>query len=248
MNAPRPLADRLALVTGASRGIGAATALALAEAGAHVIIAARGTDGLTALEQRIVAAGGAATPMALDVRDLAAVTRFIAAVTDRFGRLDVLVGNAGIIGPIGPVPSVALADWQETLAVNVTANFQLIHGLDALLRQSTAGRAVFMSSSIVSLARADSAAYAASKAALELLVRTYANEAAGTPLCVNLFNPGPIRTTMRATRFPAEDPMTLDTPEQVAQKLLGLCLPSFTETGKIYDYRYKKLLSYQPPA
>lgn len=242
-----PLADSIALVTGASRGIGAATALALAKAGAHVVAAARNALALRELEQQVRAAGGSATPIALDVTDAEAIARLAATLRDRFERLDVLVGNAGIIGPIGPLPQVELAPWQEVMAVNVTANFLLIHCLDPLLRRSDAGRAVFMTSSIVSLARADSAPYAASKGALELMVRTYANETISTRLRVNLFNPGPIRTHMRATRFPNEDPMTLDTPAQVAEKILELCLPSFDETGRIYDYRYKKLLSYRAP-
>jgi len=241
-----PLADRIALVTGASRGIGEAIALALAAAGAHVVAAARNTEALGELEQRIRAAGGSATPMLLDVTDATAIARLGAMLTDRFHRLDVLVGNAGIIGPICPLPEVELPAWQEVMTVNVTANYLLIRALDSLLRQSDAGRAVFMTSSIVGLARADSAAYAASKGALELLVRTYANETISTPLRVNLFNPGPTRTHMRATRFPNEDPLTLDTPTQVAEKLLELCLPGFAETGRIYDYRYKKLLSYRP--
>ena len=248
MGRPRPLADRIALVTGASRGIGAATALALARIGAHVVAIARSAEALSELEQRIRAAGSSATLMPLDVSNSDQIARLAATLKDRFRRLDVLVANAGVLGPICPLPQVELAAWQEVMAVNVTANYLLIRGMDTLLRQSDAGRAVFITSSIVSLARADSAAYAASKGALELMVRTYANETASTPLRVNLFNPGPIRTQLRAARFPNEDPMTLDTPDQVAEKILELCLPSFGETGKIYDYRYKKLLSYCPPA
>ena len=244
----RALADRIALVTGASRGIGAATALALARAGAHVIAVARSAEALGALEQQIRAAGSAATLVPLDVSNVDAIAQLAAMLSNRYGRLDVFVGNAGILGPICPLPQVELADWREVMTVNVTANYLFIRGLDTLLRRSDAGRAVFMTSSIVSLARADSAAYAASKGALELMVRTYANETVATPLRVNLFNPGPIRTRMRANRFPNEDPMALDTPEQVAEKILELCLPSFGETGKIYDYRYKKLLAYRAPA
>jgi len=235
------------LVTGASRGIGAATALALARSGAHVVACARNAQALGELEQQIRALGGSATPVALDVTDEQAMTRLAAMLQNRFQRLDVLVGNAGIIGPIGPLPEVELAAWLEVMAVNVTANYLLIRNMDALLRRSDAARAVFMTSSIVSLARADSAAYAASKGALELMVRTYANETISTRVRVNLFNPGPTRTHMRATRFPDEDPMTLDTPAQVAEKILELCLPGFDETGRIYDYRYKKLLSYRAP-
>ena len=243
-----PLANRIALVTGASRGIGAAVARALAREGAHVVATARSADALRELEQQIRAAGGAATLVPLDLNDGAAITRLASLLRDRFGRLDVLVGNAGIIGPIGPLPQVEPAAWHEVMAVNLTANYLLIRNLDALLHRSDAGRAVFMTSSIVGIARADSAAYAASKGGLELMVRTYANETASSSLRVNLFNPGPIRTYMRATRFPAEDPMTLDTAAQAAEKVLELCLPGFVETGRIYDYRYNKLQSYQPPA
>jgi NAD(P)-dependent dehydrogenase (short-subunit alcohol dehydrogenase family) len=248
MSASLPLAERVALVTGASRGIGEATAAALAKAGAHVVAAARSVDALAELEQQIRAAGGSATPFAVDMSDAASIARLADMIKDRFRRLDVLVGNAGIHGPVCPLPQVEPADWQAVLTVNLTANYLLIRHLDALLRQSDAGRAVFISSSIVGLARANTAAYAASKGGLELMVRTYANEAIDTPLRVNLFNPGPTRTSMRITSHPDEDPMTLGTPTWVAQKILRMCLPGFGETGKIYDYRYKKLQTYRPPA
>ena len=136
----------------------------------------------------------------------------------------------------------------DVIAVNVTANFQLIRGMEPLLRQSDAGRAVFITSGVASKASAYLGPYAASKAALDTLVRVWAAETAITPIRVNLFSPGPIRTRMRAQVFPGEDPMTLDTPEQVAEFIVPMCAPSWTESGKLYDYKTRTLMSFHPPA
>ena len=245
---PPPLAGRIALVTGASRGIGYATALALAKAGAHVVAVARTVGGLEELDDAIKAAGGAATLVPLDLKDYAGIDRLGLALRERFGRLDVLVGNAGILGPLSPLDHVEAKAWDDVMAVNVTANWRLIHALDRLLRLSDAGRVVFISSGVAARALAYWGPYAVSKAALEALARTYAAETATSNVRVNLFTPGPIRTRMRAQAMPGEDPMTLETPEKVAGKIVELCLPSVQESGKLYAYPKGRFLDFRPPS
>jgi len=245
---PLPLANRIALVTGASRGIGYATALALARSGAHVVAVARTVGGLEELDDAVRAAGGSATLTPLELRDYPGLYRLAAALNERYGRLDVLVGNAAVAGVPSPLGHIDPKAWDEAMAVNVTANWHLIRAMDPLLKRSDAGRAVFITSGIVASARAYWAPYSVSKAALDVLARTYAAETSSTPVRVNLFNPGPTRTRMRAIAMPGEDPMTLPTPEQVAEKIVDLCLTSFAETGKLYDFRAGKLLEFMPPA
>ena len=244
----KPLADRIALVTGASRGIGYAVALKLAEAGAHVVAVARTVGGLEELDDSIRSSGGAATLVPLDLTDFAGIDRLGAALNERYQRLDVLVGNAGILGPISPLGHVEPKAWDEAIAVNVTANWRLIRSMDPLLQRSDAGRAVFLTSGAAANARAYRGPYSLSKAALEVLARTYAAETASTPVRVNLFNPGPTRTRMRAAFMPGEDPATLPKPDEVAERIIELCLPGFQQTGKLYDYRAKKLLEFRAPA
>jgi NAD(P)-dependent dehydrogenase (short-subunit alcohol dehydrogenase family) len=243
-----PLSNRIALVTGASRGIGAATALALAKAGAHVVAVARTVGGLEELDDKIRTAGGSATLVPLDVTDTAGIERLAGALGQRYHRLDILVGNAGIVGPSSPLDHVEPKAWDSVVAINVTANWNLIRFFDGLLRKSDAGRVVFVTSGAASNARAYRGPYSMSKAALDALARTYAAETASTNVRVNLFNPGPTRTKMRATVMPGEDPMTLPTPEEVAEKIIPLCLPSFSEMGKLFDYPAGKLLSFRSPA
>jgi len=245
---PQPLPGSIALVTGASRGIGRATALALARAGAHVIAVARTVGALEELDDAAREAGGSATLVPLDMRDYAGLYRLATALNERYGRLDVLVGNAAVAGPRSPLDHVEPANWDEVMAVNVTANWHLIRAMDPLLKRSPAGRAVFVSSAAGFQARAYSAPYSVSKAALNVLARTYAAETATATVRVNLFNPGPTRTRMRAGIMPGEDPMTLPTPEEVAEKIFDLCLPNFSETGKLYDFRAGKFLEFAPPA
>jgi NAD(P)-dependent dehydrogenase (short-subunit alcohol dehydrogenase family) len=244
---PKPLADRIALVTGASRGIGAAIARALGAAGAHVVAVARTVGGLEELDDAIRAAGGSATLVPLDLKDTPGIDRLAAALNERYHRLDVLVGNAGILGPTSPLGHVEPKAWDDTLAVNVTANWHLIRAMDPLLRACDAGRAVFLTSGAASSAKAYRGPYSVTKAALDVLARTYAAETAKTPVRVNLFNPGPTRTRMRAQLMPGEDPETLPTPEQVAEKIIPLCKPDFTETGRLYDYPSGRLLSFRAP-
>jgi NAD(P)-dependent dehydrogenase (short-subunit alcohol dehydrogenase family) len=245
---PPPLADRIALVTGASRGIGYATALALAKAGAHIVAVARTVGGLEELDDAIKVQGGAATLVPLDLKDSAGIDRLAPALHERFGRLDVLVGNAGILGPLSPLGHVQPNAWDEVMAVNVTANWRLIAAMDPLLKYSDAGRVVFLSSGVAALALAYWGPYAVSKTALETLARTYAAETATTNVRVNVFAAGPVRTRMRAQAMPGEDPMTLETPDKVAEKIVALCLPSMQESGRLYSYQKGKFLDFQPPA
>jgi NAD(P)-dependent dehydrogenase (short-subunit alcohol dehydrogenase family) len=243
-----PLASRIALVTGASRGIGYATARALGKAGAHVIAVARTQGGLEELDDAIRTEGGSATLVPLNLTDFEGIARLGAALNERHGKLDILVGNAGVAGPSSPLGHIELKPWNDVIAVNVTANFQLIRCMEPLLRQSDAGRAVFITSGAASRAPAYRGPYAASKAAVDALARSWAAETATTPIRVNLFNPGPIRTRMRATVMPGEDPLTLDTPEQAAELIVPLCLPEWNETGKLYDYPSRSLQSFRAPA
>jgi NAD(P)-dependent dehydrogenase (short-subunit alcohol dehydrogenase family) len=245
---PLPLASRIALVTGASRGIGFATALALAKAGAHIVALARTVGGLEELDDAIQALGGSATLVPLDIKDFDSFDRLAASLHERYGKLDILVGNAGVLGPLSPLGHVDPKEWDEALTVNVTANFRLLRALDPLLRASDAGRVVFVTSGVASTPRAYWGPYSITKAALDALARTYAAETATTNVRVNLFSPGPIRTRMRATAMPGEDPMTLKTPEEIADGIVALCLPSMTDTGRLYDVRSGRMLDYRPPA
>ena len=243
-----PLASRIALVTGASRGIGYATARALAKAGAHVVAVARTQGGLEELDDEIRKGGGAATLVPLNLTDFDGIARLGAALHERHGKLDILVGNAGVAGPSSPLGHIELKPWSDVMAINVSANFQLIRCMEPLLKRSDAGRAVFVTSGAASKASAYLGPYAASKAALETLVRVWARETAATAVRVNLFDPGPIRTRMRATVFPGEDPLTLDTPDQAAEYIVPMCAPDWTETGKFYDYKTRTLMSFRGPA
>lgn len=248
-SAARPLDGRIALVTGATRGIGHATALALAEAGAHVVAVGRTSGALEELDDRIVKAGSTATLVPLDIKDGEGIDRLGGALYERFGKLDIFVGNAGVLGPMTPLAQVDPKEWNDALAVNLTANWRLIRSLDPLLRLSTAGRAVMVSSGAAHKARPFWGPYAVTKAAVEVLARTWAAEVENiSSLKVNLINPGPIRTRMRAKAFPSEDPNTLPSPDDVAQAILALCLPSFAETGRLYDFPSKSLKAYPVPA
>lgn len=244
----RSLTDRVVLVTGASRGIGRAAALALARAGAHVIALARTTGALEELDDAIREAGGSATLVPADVKDFDALDRLGAAIYERWGRLDGLLANAGVLGTMTPLAHHEPKRWDEVIAVNVTANWRLIRSLDPLLRASDAGRAVFVTSGAAHKFRAFWGSYAVSKAALEALALTYASEVQTTPVRVSLVNPGPLRTRMRATAMPGEDPLTLRTPEELAPHLVRLLSPAWTTTGAIYDFPRDTLLWPSPPS
>jgi NAD(P)-dependent dehydrogenase (short-subunit alcohol dehydrogenase family) len=241
------LTSRIAVVSGASRGIGFATARALAKAGAHIVAVARTQGGLEELDDEIRKDGGSATLVPLSMTDSDGIARLGAALHERHGKIDILVGNAGVAGPSSPLGHIDLKPWNDVIAVNLTANFQLIRCMEPLLRKSDAGRAVFITSGVSHKAPGYLGPYAASKAALETLVRVWAAETASTPIRVNLFSPGPIRTRMRATVFPGEDPMTLDTPEQAAEFILPMCAPDWTETGKVFDYKTRTSMGFCAP-
>jgi NAD(P)-dependent dehydrogenase (short-subunit alcohol dehydrogenase family) len=242
-------------VTGASRGIGRAAAIAFARSGAHVVALARTQGALEELDDEIRAArpgeDAPATLVPMDLRDFPAIDRLGEALFRRWGRLDAFVGNAGVLGILSPLHHIDPKEWDNVMAVNVTANWRLIRSLDPLLRRSVAGRVAFVTSGAGSRAelRAYWGPYATSKAALDALARTYAAETLNTSnVRVTLINPGPMRTLMRAKAMPGEDPMTLPTPEELAPKIVEICSPSWTETGKLYDFPTSKILSFRSPA
>ncbi len=230
------LAGRIALVTGASRGIGAAVAKRFAAEGAKLVLAARTVGGLEEVDDEIRKAGGdAATLVPLDLRDFEAIDQLGAALYQRFGRLDVLVGNAGVLGVLSPLGHIDPQVWQETLDVNLTANWRLIRSLDPLLRQSEAGRAIFVTSGAAEAARAYWGPYAVSKVALEMLVKTYAAELGKTEVRVNLVSPGIVRTRMRAQAFPGEDPLKLAAPEEVTEVFVELASAACKRNGQVVN-------------
>lgn len=226
------LAGRVALVTGASRGIGRAVALRYAREGADVVLVARTLAGLEEVDDEIRAGGGAATLVPADLTDDIVIDRMGAAIYERWQRLDVLVGNAGVLGVLSPLPHVTPEVWDQVLAVNVTVNWRLIRSFDPLLRASAAGRLIFVTSG-VARGRAYWGPYAVSKGALETMVRTYAEEVAKSQVRVNLINPGPTRTSMRAAAYPGEDPASLKPPEAVTEAFVALAEASCSRNGEI---------------
>lgn len=228
------LADRIALVTGASRGIGAAVAERFAAEGAKLVLVARTVGGLEETDDAVRRAGGQpATLLPLDLQDFDKIDLLGASLFERFGRLDILVGNAGVLGTLSPTGHIAPDVWQQVLDINLTANWRLIRSLDALLRASEAGRAVFVTSGAATGASAYWSAYAASKAALEVLVKTYAAEVAKTSLKVNLLDPGVVRTRMRVQAFPGEDADRLAPPESIAGLFVDLAAADCARHGEV---------------
>lgn len=230
------LAGRIALVTGASRGIGAAVAKRFAAEGAKLILTARTVGGLEEADDAVREAGGdPATLVPLDLRSFDQIDQLGASLYERFGKLDVLVGNAGVLGVLSPTAQVPPETWAETLDVNLTANWRLIRSLDPLLRQSEAGRAIFVTSGAAHKGAAYWAPYAVSKAGLETLVRTYAAEQGKTNVKANLLDPGPIRTRMRKQAFPGEDPATLRTPDDITDRFVELAAADCTRQGEVVE-------------
>ena len=227
------LAGRIAVITGASRGIGAATAKIFAAEGAHVILVARTQGGLEEIDDEIRAARGTATLVPMDLTDYDKIDEMGATIFERYGKLDILIANAGMLGTMGPINHIDPKIWEQTLAVNVTANWRLIRSFDPLLRQSDAGRAIFLTSFAAQVHRAYWGIYATSKAALDMMVMTYAQEILKTNVTANLFNPGKTRTIMRAEAYPGEDPETVKVPEFTASQLVDLVLPSCKLNGEI---------------
>jgi NAD(P)-dependent dehydrogenase (short-subunit alcohol dehydrogenase family) len=227
------LKGRIALVTGASRGIGRAVAKRFAAEGAHLILVARTEGGLIEADDEVRSVGGTATLLPLDLAESARIDELLPAIKARFGRLDVLVGNAAILGTLTPVGHIAPDEWQRLFEVNVTANWRLIRGLDSLLREGPAGRAIFVTSGVAARPRAYWGGYSISKAALEALVRTYSEETATTSLRVNLVSPGPVRTAMRASAMPGEDPQTLPHPDEMTSVFVDLAAAECTRHGEV---------------
>ena len=229
----RRLKGRIAFVTGASRGIGRAVARRFAAEGAHVVLLARTQGTLEELDDEIGKTGGQATLVPLDLTDFDRIDRVGAALFERFKRLDVLVGNAGVLGTMGPVAHMDPAVWSQVMAVNVTANWRLIRSFDPLLRASDAGRAIFVTSGAARRPRAYWGAYAVSKVALEMLVGTYAAEVTKTNVRVNLVDPGATRTAMRAEAYPGEDPLSLKDPDSLTDVFVALAEPACDRHGEL---------------
>jgi NAD(P)-dependent dehydrogenase (short-subunit alcohol dehydrogenase family) len=242
------LKGQIAVVTGASRGIGYELALKLAAHGAHIVAVARTQGGLEALDDKIKELGGSATLVPMDLKDYAAIDRLGGSLYDRYGKLDIFVGNGAILGPISPIAHIEPKMWDDTIATNITANYRLIRSFDSLLKAAPAARVAFMSSAAAWKGTAYWGLYGATKAAIDALTRAYASETIDTAIRVNAFNPGPIRTKMRAQAMPGENPLTLDTAEQAAAELLSLCLPSCISHGMIFDYPSKQFLRYRAPS
>ncbi|MBN9467835.1 MAG: SDR family NAD(P)-dependent oxidoreductase [Bosea sp.] len=244
----KPLQGRVALITGASRGIGRAAALAYAEAGAHVVALARTTGALEELDDEIRAVGGSATLVPADLADAGAIEKLGPALLQRWGKLDIMLANAGILGPLAPLTHASPKEWAQVFDINVSANWRLLKSVEPALQASDAGRVILLSSGAAHKCMAYWGPYSISKAAVEAMARTYANETSTSPLRVMLVNPGPLRTRMRAQAMPGEDPQTLRTPEDLAPHLVALASPDWTETGKIFDFPQGKVLTPQMPA
>lgn len=232
----KPLEGRIAVVTGASRGVGYHAALGFAKAGAHVIAIARTVGGLEDLDDAVREAGGSATLVPLDIKDYDALDRLGASIHERWGKLDILLGNAATLGVVTPLPQMKPAVFDDVFALNVTANFRLIRSLDPLLQESDAGRALFLTSGASRSQRPFVGPYAASKAALEAMVGSYAKENRLNALNANLVDPGTLRTKMRAQYAPGEDPEGVTPPEEIVPTLVRLVSSENDVNGGIYDF------------
>lgn len=228
---------RIILITGASRGIGRAAALALAGPDTHLILLARSQKALEKLDDECKAKGGETSLVPVDLKDFDALDRLGGALYEQFGRIDALIANAAVLGTIGPIQMIGKRSFEETIATNVTAQWRLLRSMDPLLRHSSSPRAVFLTSSVASAPRAFWGPYQASKAALEAIAQAWAQENDAQPLRVNIFDPGGTATDMRADAMPGEDPSTLPTPEDVAAELVKLVDEAETRTGAVVRYR-----------
>jgi NAD(P)-dependent dehydrogenase (short-subunit alcohol dehydrogenase family) len=236
--ADRPLADNIALVTGASRGIGAAAAIELARLGAHCVLLARTQGGLEETDDAIRALGGTATLLPFDLLEAEEIDKLGPSISARFGRLDILMHCAGALGRLAPLPHLLSAEWAEAVGVNLTAAWRLARTCDPLLRIAPAGRAVFLTAARARAPKAYWACYGATKAALEQIALTWADEVGSTTrLRVNLFDPGPVATRLRLAAYPGENPGTLPKPQDVAPALAALCLPEETRNGELIQFR-----------
>lgn len=236
MTSSNRLRDRIALVTGASRGIGRAVAVGYAREGAHVIAVARTQGALEEVDDEIRALGGTCSLVPLDLANADKLDALGPSLYQRWQKLDIVAACAGILGTLSPLPHISGREWAEVLNINLTANWRLIRTLDPLLRASDAGRAIFVTSSVARSARPYWGAYAVSKAGLETLARIYAAEMQSTNVRVNILDPGGTRTGMRAKAFPGEDPQTLKPPEALVPLFIEMALPEFQKNGEIIEY------------
>lgn len=234
------LQDRLAVITGASRGIGRAVALGMAAEGAHVILVARTVGALEEVDDEIRKVGGKATLVPLDITDGDAIDRLGASVFERWGKLDIMVANAGTLGVLTPLSHLDPKDWDQTLALNVTANWRMIRSFEPLLKRSDAGRAVFVTSGAAHKCRPYWGPYAITKAALDTMMKTWAAECEKTSIRINSISPGPVRTAMRKKAMPGEDPSTLTKPADLVPLFLELASPDCARHGEIVDYQKVK--------
>ena len=234
------LQDRLAVITGASRGIGRAVALGMAAEGAHVILIARTVGGLEEVDDEIRKVGGKATLVPLDLTDMPGIDRLGATIFERWGKLDILVGNAGLLGTLTPMAHLEPKDWDKTLAVNVTANYRLIRSLEPLLKRSDAGRAIFVTSGAAHKCKPYWGSYSVTKAALDAMMKTWAAEVEASAIRVNSVSPGPTRTAMRKKAMPGEDPTTLTKPADLVPLFIELAMPDCTRHGEIVEYQKAK--------
>jgi NAD(P)-dependent dehydrogenase (short-subunit alcohol dehydrogenase family) len=234
------LDGKIALVTGASRGIGYYAALAFAREGAHVIALAKTVGGLEDLDDAIQKAGGNATLVPLDLMDFDALDRLGASIDERWGRLDIFLANAGILGGLSPLGHIDPKEFDKVMAINVTANWRLARSLDPLLKASDAGRVILMSSGAAQSCKPFWGGHSISKGALEALGKTWANESVSTNLKINMVNPGATRTAMRAQAMPGEDPATLPHPSEVAEALIPLASEATSQNGGLFDVKSGK--------
>ncbi len=235
--AGKRLEGRLALVTGATRGIGRAVAIAFAKEGAHLVLVGRTAGALEEVDDEIRALGREATLLTLDLRKMDKIDALGPTLYQRWDKLDIFVGNAGVLGPLSPLGHISADAWTEVIDVNLNANFRLLRTLDPLLKRSDAGRVIMVSSGAANSQPAYWGPYAASKAGLEALIGCYAHEVANSAIRANIVNPGPIRTRMRAKAFPGEDANTLRTPEDIAEAFVRLAEPGCTDNGRIFDLK-----------
>lgn len=228
---------KVALVTGASRGIGRAIAKALALRGAHVVASARTKGGLEELDDEVKALGAQMSLVRLDLKDGAEIDALGPTLYQRWQRLDIFVGNAGLLGPLSPLGHISEKDWSDTLSVNLTANWRLLRTLDPILRLSAAGRVLFLTSGSAERCRAYWGPYSVSKAGLDALAKTYAHEVQSTPVRVNLLDPGKVRTRMRRQAYPGEDENTLPPPEALVPLALSLLTEETQTSGEIFVFK-----------
>ncbi|ATP12130.1 oxidoreductase [Bartonella henselae] len=241
------LFGRVALVTGASRGIGYHLALELAERGAHIIALARTMSGLTELDNQIQKKGARATLIPIDLHHMENIDALATSITQDWKKLDIMIANAGILGTLSPIAHIENKVFEDIFQINLISQWRLMKAVEPLLRKSDAGRVILLSSSVAHVARAFWGPYAASKAALEIISRCWAEELKQTPIKINCVDPGATRTAMRAQAMPGEDPQTLPPPQEVAEKIAHLLSPDLKETGKLFNVRKNRFMNYHAP-